>query len=396
MKNMKSRILAGASSLAFVALAGAAHADALPAPAMAGPLSADANPYSVDLGSTLGKVYVGGAVSGIGYVESNSNRTTFGDADSFVDLANGTAWIENTDGWLQFFAAVGAYSFPTVGVPYTDMAENLDGPQGVRTPYGFIPEAYLKLVGQGDFSAFSLQAGKLPTLIGDEYAFTFQNMNIERGLLWNYEPVFSRGVQLNYAQGPLTISVSWNDGVYSNVFNQMSGLVSYAFNGGSDTVAFTAGGQVGGNPHFFSKIGLQSSVVNSGSVYDLIYTHVSGSWTISPYFQINVTPDLGLLGKGTTQWGGAILTSYAFDDNFKLAGRIEYTSAGSGVSPLAFNYGSGANAFTFTITPTYQWKWAYARAELSYTTVGGGGAGFGPAFNKTDQVRGMLEIGALL
>jgi len=30
-------------------------------------------------------------------------------------------------------------------------------------------------------------AAKLPTLIGAEYTFTFENMNIERGLLWNQE-----------------------------------------------------------------------------------------------------------------------------------------------------------------------------------------------------------------
>jgi hypothetical protein len=398
MMNMKSRILAGATSLAFTALAAAAaHADALPAPSMAGPLAADTNPYSVDLGQNLGKVYVGGAISGLGYVQSNPIGGGNGDADSFVDLNNGMAWIENTDGWLQFFAAVGVYSFPTVGVPYEDMSKTMNGGLGTQAPFGYVPVAYAKVVGQGDWSAFSIQAGKLPTLIGDEYAFTFQNMNIERGLLWNYEPIFSRGVQVNYSQGPLTISASWNDGVYSGTWNNLSGLISYAFNGGADTLAFTAGGQVGGKFHLHPRIGIQSSILNYGSVYDIIYTHTSGPWTISPYFQLNVTPDIGGGPPGTTQWGAAILTSYSFDDNFKIAGRIEYTSSGSGgVSPITFNYGPGSNAFTLAITPTYQWKWAYARAELSYVTVGSASAGFGPGGTKTDQFRGLLEIGALL
>ena len=71
--------------------------------------------------------------------------------------------------------------------------------------------------------SFSIEAGKLPTLIGDEYTFTFENMNIERGLLWNQEPAVSRGVQANYTAGPLTSRVSWNDGYYSNVYNWISG-----------------------------------------------------------------------------------------------------------------------------------------------------------------------------
>ena len=70
----------------------------------------------------------------------------------------------------------------------------------------------------------------MPTLIGAEYAFTFQNMNIERGLLWNQEPIISRGIQGNYSSGPLTVSLSLNDGLYSNNYNWISGLVSYTLN----------------------------------------------------------------------------------------------------------------------------------------------------------------------
>ena len=53
-------------------------------------------------------------------------------------------------------------------------------PKITGNTFGPVPVAYGKLVATDELS---LQFGKLPTLIGAEYAFTFQNMNIERGLL---------------------------------------------------------------------------------------------------------------------------------------------------------------------------------------------------------------------
>ena len=58
----------------------------------------------------------------------------------------------------------------------------------------------------------SILAGKLPTLIGPEYTFSFENMNIQRGLLWNQENAVNRGVQVNYNSEHIAISASWNDG----------------------------------------------------------------------------------------------------------------------------------------------------------------------------------------
>jgi hypothetical protein len=364
----------------------AAHADALPTPSMSGPLAANPNPFSVDLpdwlGDAGGKLYIGGALTGLAYVQSNSVRNDNGDADTFGDLSNGQVFIQKTDGMLQFFVEAGAYSFPTVGVPYTDSATTDVDTDGA-TKFGYVPVAYGKLVGEGSLSEFSIEGGKLPTLIGDEYGFTFQNMNIERGLLWNNEPIVSRGAQVNFTSGPLTVSVSLNDGYYTDVYNKLSGLISYAFNGGADTLTFAGGGNLSGSNDF--------GYADSGSVYNLIYTHTSGPWTISPYFQLNVTPSNGY--KGSTVYAGALLASYSFDDNWKLAARAEYESESHGADLIG--YGSGSNAFSITVTPTYQWKIFYARVEGSYVTLGGGGTGFGPSFTQTDQFLGMIEGGIL-
>jgi hypothetical protein len=391
MKSLGFRLAIVAAAVAApFAAAGTAQADALPTPAMAGPLAANASPFSIDLpdwlGDAGGKVYVGGAVTGLAYWQSNPTFGALGDNASLIDLDNGQVFIQKTDGWLQFYAQIGGYSLPTVGVPYTKTS--------AATPnnFGYVPVAYLKIQGQGNMSNWSLEGGKLPTLIGDEYTFTFENMNIERGLLWNLEPAVSTGVQLNYADGPLTVSLSVNDGTYAKEWNWLSGLISYGFNSGADTVAIAGGGNLGkGNFSF----------LNSGSVVDLIYTHTSGPWVISPYLQYNSTPHV-FFAKGSTVFGGALLVSYAFDDNWKLAGRVEYESEsghkGVFTTPDIIGYGPGSNAWSLTATPTYQWKQFFGRLDLSYVTVGSGTPGllFGTPHIKTDQVRLMFETGVLL
>jgi hypothetical protein len=108
-----------APALAQTAAAPAAPAAAPPAvtlnaPGMNGPLSFPTNPYSVDVGP-LGKWYVDAAITGLGYVQSNSIP---GDHNGTLDLSNGQIFINKVDGWWQFYAQVGDYSIPVLGAPY--------------------------------------------------------------------------------------------------------------------------------------------------------------------------------------------------------------------------------------------------------------------------------------
>src|ERR1019366_6191838 len=123
-----------------------------------------------------------------------------------------------TDGMLQYFIEAGAYSIPDLGLPYLPMSKTL------QALWGPVPIAYAKFV---PTDTFSIEVGKLPTLIGAEYSFTFENMNIERGLLWNQEPAVSRGIQANLTTGPVAWSVSWNDGIYSDRYNWISALATW-------------------------------------------------------------------------------------------------------------------------------------------------------------------------
>jgi hypothetical protein len=104
--------------------------------------------------------------------------------------------------------------------------------------YGPLPQAFIKFA---PTDTFSISAGKLPTLIGAEYTFSFENMNIQRGLLWNQENAVNRGAQMNYTAGPLAFAFSWNDGFYSNRYTWLWGSAAYTIDN-ANTVSVIAGG----------------------------------------------------------------------------------------------------------------------------------------------------------
>jgi len=126
-----------------------------------------------------------------------------------ADASNAFVILQKADGPIQFYLQVGAYSIPDLGLPYTSSGKSVDN------LWGPLPVAYVKIA---PTDSFSIMAGNLPTLIGAEYTFTFENVNVERGLLWNQENAINRGVQLITAKGPLSASVSWNNGFYSNSY----------------------------------------------------------------------------------------------------------------------------------------------------------------------------------
>jgi hypothetical protein len=372
--------------------AGAARADDQPAAAPAGPtalstpamsssLSANANPISVDAGA-LGKIYFSGQLTGLGTWQNNSVP---GNNDrGKADFSNAQIEIQKTDGVVQFYVQAGTYNFPSLGAAYVSSGRLTD------ETYKIVPVAFVKIVPN---SSFNIMIGKLPTLIGAEYTFTFENLNIARGLLWNQEPAISRGVQANYSQGPLTVSASWNDGFYSNHYTTGSALVSYVISP-KDTVAFAASGN-------FDKVSTSRFATplaqNNGTVWNLMWTHADGPWVINPYLQYTTTPKITAFGlpSSASTFGGAVLAKYTFTPTFNLAGRVEYI--GSSGSQVALLYGPKSSAWSATLTPTWQVKTLFIRGELSYTKLDsmGAGAGFGKFGNKDDQVRAMIETGVL-
>ena len=352
-------------------------------PAMAGPLAANPHPVSFD-GGPLGNIYVTGAVSGLGLLQSEPFP---GDHQSRADFSNGLVSVQNTAGLVQFFAQAGLYSFPALGAPY------LQSWKATGEFFGPVPVAYAKLMPS---DAFSVEVGKLPTLFGAEYGFTFQNMNVERGLLWNQEPIVSRGIQANYTTGPLAFSASLNDGFYSDSYNWLSGTVAWTIDK-QNTLALTGGGnfgQTGKNalpksPYFY----------NNSDIVNLIYTYIRAPWTVTPYFQYTHVPGNALLGAphDNSTIGAAILASYALSDRVSLAGRAEYIAAtGDALSPNLL-YGPKSSAMSLTVTPTWQNGIWFVRGNLSFVQAFGTSAGsaFGRDGAGTTQGRAVIEAGIL-
>ncbi len=396
---MRLLLLAAAGAALF---AGQAFADDAPAPAapaapsfsigMDGPIVINPTPYVVKSGA-FGDITINGAVSGLAFAQSHHLG---GDHSGVGDIANAQILIEKTDGLFQFFVDAGSYSFPTVGVPYTRATT------ATKNNFGNVPMAYVKIVPN---AAFSVEIGKLPTLLGAEYNFTFENSQIERGLLWNQENLVNRGVQVNYTTGPLALSLSVNDGFYSNNFSWVSGLATYTINS-SNTLAFAAAGNT---KKTYVSNSATSPVFNNSQVYNLIYTHTDGPWTVMPYVQYTTVPSLSRLGTtSASTTGAAVFVNYTFPATAKmgdtslsglsLPARIEYISTSANRSTGAnLLYGQKSNAFSVTVTPTYQWKVYYVRAEASYVSASKAapGAAFGVDGASKSQIRGLLEMGVL-
>ena len=358
-------------------------------PAMAGStLAANSKPMKVTAGP-LGDVYVTGVLSVLGQYESNfSGAPPFAPDEHrwMADLTNGQVFVQKVDGPIQFFAQGGAYSLPDVGVPY------LRAGSTTADFFGGLPVWFLKYAPN---DAFSVQAGNLPTLVGVEYTFSFENVNIERGLLWNQENAVNRGVQANYTKGPLALSVSWNDGFFSNRYSWIWGSATYTIDS-SNSATFVAGGSL--NTETVSSVATPL-LQNNETIYNLYASHTSGPWTIIPALQYTTVPSDPKIGTTheLNTFGGALYGIYAMDGGYSVAGRAEYITSNGHTGDPTLLYGPGSNAWALTITPTYQSKFFFARAEFSYVKATSATPGFmfGPTGTIDSMTRLQIETGVM-
>ncbi len=376
----------------------AAPTSPLTAPSLTGPLTLLTDPYNFEAAG-LGKLYVSGVASALLGAQSDPtfvflpNGTIRSDHAGIADASNVQGIIQKIDGLFQFYVQSGLYSLPSLGLNYnvTQKAISAD-----TNYFGLMPVGYAKIVPSDNFNVL---VGKLPTLIGAEYTFTFQNMNIERGLLWNQEPAISRGIQANLTTGPVAWAVSLNDGLYSGNYDWITGSAAWTIDP-HNTLSAVGGanfGQSGANTvatPFFQ---------NNEGIFNIIYTYNNAPWTVTPYFQYTSVPKNPTLGatKGAETWGGALLANYAFADTpWNLSGRFEYISSSGSVAAGNANplgYGPGSSAVSFTLTPSYQQGIFFARVEGSIVALSGTTAGFafGKAGTTTTQERILLETGVM-
>ena len=355
-------------------------------PGMEGPLSANAKPLSFDI-PDFGKVYLSGAVTGISLVE---NSPVPGDRASRTDVSNAQVFLQKVDGEIQFFADAGIYAFPELGSGYAVSTTE------TKSLYGPLPLAYVKYVPGANFS---LEAGKLPGIIGVEYPFTYENMNIFRGLLWNQEIPVTRGIQANYSSGSFSGSLSLNDGFYSGRYNWMSGMVTWAFNS-ANSLSLIGSGNGGKTGYGSAATPIPQN--NDSQLDNLAYAYTQGAWIAQAYIQYAETKSGSYIGIGrsASTWGAGLLVSYAVPDtNLSIAARAEAISSSGDASDGSPNllYGPGSRAYSGTVTATYQVGVFFGRAEVSFvgaTSITNGEA-FGTGGSNRSQARAAVETGIL-
>lgn len=374
-------------------------------PAYGGFIKQNPNPACLTLGA-FGDIYVGGAISGYFYDQSAVTTIALpgiaADRYARADFSNLMGFIQKADGPFQFYAAVGAYSIPGLGAPIFSAFDQ------TNLLFSPAPIAFGKYVINDNWS---VQGGRMPTLIGSELPFTFQNLNISRGLLFAQENVINHGVQINYSDGPLAASFAATDGFFSGELNWVTGAITYKLDA-ANTVGINGGTHFSTYNKFdFSERSFRNqfatpATLQNSSIISVNYTYADGPWIVTPYVQYtsverNDFPAVPVAGAET--FGAALLAAYAFTDNFSLAGRLEYiTQSGTrgDFSRSSLLYGPGSSAFSFTVTPTFTFDRFFVRGEFSTVQlydisliVPGFGTGFGRDGLKTSQERYMIETG---
>lgn len=366
---------------------GITHADGFSIPP---PLKFNAGP--------LGELDVQGVLSGMGFAQTNPAGSGLNGKNFGAAISNGLISVSKPSGLVQFYLLAGAYNFPNLGEPFQPANTAIQD-------FTALPAAYLTIAPMSDFS---VSIGQLPTLIGYTSIFSYKRMNIEGGFPWTLEPSFSRGVQANYSYGPISASVSWNDGYFSDRYNVISGLLTYTINSENSISLYAAGntGHTGivsdTSSLVFSKNGYVDSslVYDNSDIYGLYYTYSGLDFTITPEIQYMYTPVNQAFGttQSSSDISAMIHADYYINKNWSIAAGVDYeksssTGEGSTATGGYFGYGPGSSAFGLMITPTYVDDGYFIRDELSYVRLTNFSSGFGQNATSPDQIRDIVETG---
>jgi hypothetical protein len=289
-------------------------------------------------------------------------------------------------------ATIGEYGFPTLGA-----ALNPDAQSGANVSlYSALPVAAITYSFD---SHLSLAAGKFAALLGQESPFTFQNVNIQRGLGWAMEPTISRGIQASYASGPWTLTLQENDAYYSGRNRAFEGLIGYAPSART-TLQFAAIAPGASTPPNATV------AVGNKAEYDLMLTQQIGKLQLSPYFLWVNSPASATLGylQSERATAGVVIATWTFSAPWSIALRYESVRNNSSTGDTNLNadligYGPGSAARTLTVTPAIHFPGSNAVLRLEYSNVllspFSAGAGFGTNGLGASQSRAGFEFGVM-
>lgn len=282
-----------------------------------------------------------------------------------ADLSNGLLNFTINAVNLHANATVGDYSFPTLGFPL--VADTAPGAN--EQLYSPLPVAAVTY----DFNShLSLAAGKFAALLGQESPFTYQNLNVQRGIGWEMEPTISRGVQASYTSGPWTATVQENDAYYGGSSRAVEGLLGWSPSSNTSVqfAAIVPGSNVPGNI---------TTTIGNKAEYDLMYSRTVGKVQLLPYFLWVHSPASTILGYTSAEnaWAGVLLGAWNFSPQVSLAFRFEDARNQSSASATSLNadlvgFGPGSGATTETVTPAFHFGNAgVLRLEYSHVNATG-------------------------
>lgn len=210
-----------------------------------------------------------------------------------------------------------------------------------------IDEAYI----EAKTGMLTITAGRILTNVGGEAPYTWQNVNIQRGLLWSAEPVFYNGVRVSTKIDNFNVYAGVNDADTSDGKMALEAGVATSFQ------------NIDAALNVFIP---DKTDENNTRVYNL-------TLNLNYFEKLPLTFYVDYLDKPTNGshvngWGAALLGAYKVDNNISIGGRIEYVNNdGDGA---AYNIGKGNSAWTLTVTPKYQLnKYLYIRGEASYVKL---------------------------
>lgn len=303
-----------------------------------------------------------------------TNGISYSNANVGNALLNLTVNARN----LRANATAGTYGFPAIGFPLLP-----DDAAGANVMlYSPLPVAALTY---GFNSHLSVAAGKFAALLGQESPFTYQNINVQRGIAWSMEPTISRGLQVSYSNGSWSATLQENDGYYSGGIRAFEGLIAWSpsTNTSLQLAAIVPGANVPPNP---------TTTVANKAEYDLMYTRTIGKLQLLPYFLWVTSPASSALGYTRAENASAavVLGTWNFSPQWNLAFRFEgawNASSPSDPSPNAdlVGFGHGSSASSQTFTPAYRFgNGGVLRIEYSHVFATG-----------LDQSRYGVEFGVM-
>ena len=247
-----------------------------------------------------------------------------------------------------FGFSVGQAWFPVVGLEPIPNPDDGNGAFSKSDTNFGVFEAYV----EGKLGFVTLTAGRFATNIGGEAPFTWQNVNIQRGLVWGGEPVWFDGIMVSVQYGKFQGYIGVNDRDTDDGKMALEAGVGTSY----------ANVDVG-----FNVLIPDKKDETNTKVYNLtVNINYLDYLPLTLYVDYLNTPQTG---DNADSVGVALLGEFKVNNQLSIGGRIEYVNNdGDGDN---YGIGEGNNAWTFTVTPKYQLnRYLYVKGEISYVTLG--------------------------